>query len=157
VMSKKNVLSAVIGLAMLVALPASALAGHHYRNWDESPRPFAFNDRGWHRGWFKHQGDDRPAWGSDRAVEDEDDENDEDENEHYRVGPRYVPPAYSCDEDGDDCEPVNEGYLGGTITDRRFPTTKRCRLWLQPDSATRLAHPAPSARLLRSGTHASAP
>jgi hypothetical protein len=108
-MSKKNVLSAMIVLAML-ALPGSALAGHHHRDWDDGPRPFAWHDQGLHRGWFKHRGYGRPGWGDVRAVEDEDDE---DENENGRFKPRYVAPAFSCDEDGDDCEPVNQGYSGG--------------------------------------------
>jgi hypothetical protein len=105
VMSNKTLLSAMITLAML-ALPGTALAGHH-RDWDDSSQPFAWHDHGWHRGWFKHQGHGRPAWCDVRAVEDEE------ENEHCHLRPRYVAPAYSCDADGDDCEPVNQGYESG--------------------------------------------
>ncbi len=107
--SKKNVLSAMVGLAML-ALPASVLAGHHDRDRDDNPRPFAWHDQGWHRGWFKHHGyENRPAWGY--AASPIDDEDDEDEHCHFR--PRYQPPAFSCDQDGDDCEPASPGNWGG--------------------------------------------
>jgi hypothetical protein len=105
--SNKNVLSAMVGLAMLT-LPASALAGHHHRDWDDNPRPFAWHDQGWHRGWLNHQGYARPAYS--RPIEDEDDE---DEDEQSRFRPQPMPPAVSCDEDGDDCEPVNQGYSEG--------------------------------------------
>jgi hypothetical protein len=95
VTSKKNLLSALAGLAML-ALPATALAGHH-RDWDDNPRPFARHNQGWHRGWFKHRGDAvRPVW--------------EDGDERGHFYPRYQPPAALCDDDGDDCRPVNQGY-----------------------------------------------
>jgi hypothetical protein len=95
----------MVGLAMLT-LPASALAGHHHRDWDDKARPFAWHDQGWHRGWLKHQGYGRPAYA--RPIEDEDDE---DEQSHFR--PQPMPPALSCDEDGDDCEPVDQGYSEG--------------------------------------------
>jgi hypothetical protein len=100
--SMKNALSAMIGLAMLT-LPASALAGHHPCDWEDNPRPFAWHDQGWHRGWLKHQGYGRPAYV--RPIEDEDDE-----DEQSRFRPEPMPPALSCDEDGDDCEPVDQGY-----------------------------------------------
>src|SRR5215472_16015433 len=95
---KKNVLSAMVGLAMFV-LPANALAGHH-QDWNDQPRPYAWHDQGWHRGWLKHHG----AYAV-RPIEDEDDE---DEHCHFR--PRYQPPAFLCDKDGDDCRPAAQGY-----------------------------------------------
>lgn len=51
-LSRKKVLSAIAGLAML-ALPVSAFAGHHdqYGNWNH-PR---WHDQGFHKGWAKHQ------------------------------------------------------------------------------------------------------
>ncbi|MGO9267287.1 MAG: hypothetical protein ACLQBA_20825 [Candidatus Binataceae bacterium] len=53
--SKKQILSAMAGIAML-ALPVSAFAGHHDHDgeWNR-PRPFAPHDQGWHRGWDNHQ------------------------------------------------------------------------------------------------------
>jgi hypothetical protein len=98
VTSKKNVLSAMIGLAMF-ALPASALAGHH-QDWDDQPLPYAWHDQGWHRGWLKHQGQ--------YAVRPIEDEGDEGEHCHFRS--RYQAPAFLCDDDGDDCEPTNQGF-----------------------------------------------
>jgi len=94
VTTRKNLLPALVGLAML-ALPATALAGHHHdRDRDDNPRPFAGHDHGWHRGWFKHQGDAvRPAW------------DDDDEQHHFRR--RYEQPAALCDDESDD---YNQGY-----------------------------------------------
>lgn len=40
-----------------------------------------------------------------RPSEDEDDEGD-----YCRFRPHYRLPAFLCDEDGDDCEPTNQGY-----------------------------------------------
>jgi hypothetical protein len=102
--SKKNVLSAIVGLAMLT-LPASALAGHNHRDWDDNPRPFARQDQRRHRGWLKHQGYGRPVYAPNE------DEDEEDEQSRFR--PQLMPPAVSCDEDGDDCEPVYQGYSEG--------------------------------------------
>ncbi len=51
--SRKQILSAIVGVAML-ALPVSAFAGHHDGDWNR-PRPFAWHDQGLHRGWAKHQ------------------------------------------------------------------------------------------------------
>jgi len=48
VLSKKSVLSAITGVAML-ALPAIAFAGHQY-DWDDDPQPYAWHDQGCHRG-----------------------------------------------------------------------------------------------------------
>lgn len=98
--SKKNVLSAMVGLAML-ALPAGALAGHH-QDWDDHPRPYAWHDQGWHRGWFKHHGQ--------YAVRPIEDEDEDDQGEHCHFRPSYQPPAFLCDDDGDDCKPTNQGY-----------------------------------------------
>jgi hypothetical protein len=97
----KSILSALAGMAML-ALPASALAGHHHE-WNGNQRPFAWHDQGEHRGWFKHHGyDARPV-----RVEDEDDE-----GEHCRR-PVERTPAFLCDDDGDDCRPAGANYWGG--------------------------------------------
>jgi hypothetical protein len=98
VKSIKNVLSAIVALAVL-ALPAIALAGHEH-DWNEGSRPFVWHDQGWHRGWFKHHRQVRPA-------EDEDDQGD-----YGPFGSPERPPAFLCDEDGDDCEPnsVDWGY-----------------------------------------------
>jgi hypothetical protein len=82
VASKKNVLSAMVGLAML-ALPAGALAGHH-QDWDDHPRPYAWHDQGWHRGWFNHHGQYAV-----RPIEDEDDQ-----GEHCHFRPSYQRPAF---------------------------------------------------------------
>ena len=50
----------------------------------------------------------QPGVGLARPIEDE---NDKGEQSHFR--PQPMPPAVSCDEDGDDCEPVNQGYSEG--------------------------------------------
>jgi hypothetical protein len=96
--SKKNVLSAMVALAMF-ALPASALAGHH-QDWDDRPQPYAWHEQGRHLGWFKHHGQYMLG-----PIEDDDDE-----GEHCNFRRRYRLPAFICDEDGDDCEPTNQGY-----------------------------------------------
>jgi hypothetical protein len=91
VTTKKQLLSALAGVAML-ALPVTALAGHHHDG-DDNPRPFAWHDQGWHRGWAKHHGyEARPVWA------------DDDEHCHFR--PRDRGPAVLCDGDGDDCRPA---------------------------------------------------
>jgi len=95
--SKKNVVSAMVGLAMLV-LPASALAGHH--DWDDHPWPYAAHDQGPHRGWLKHHGKYTV-----RPIEDEDEQR---EHRHFTL--HHQSPAFLCDADGDDCEPTNRGY-----------------------------------------------
>lgn len=96
--SKKSVMSAIAGLAIF-ALPASALAGHHY-DWDDRPRPYTLHDQVWHRGWFKHH-----RHYSATPVGDE-----EDEGEQGHFGRPGRPPAFLCDEDGDDCAPnPNQG------------------------------------------------
>ena len=97
--SKKNMLSAIVAVAMF-ALPANALAGHRYDDGDDPPRPYAWHDQGWHKGWLKQH---RPY--AVRPIEDEDDE-----GEHCHFRPSYQPPAFVCDDDGDDCEPANQGY-----------------------------------------------
>jgi hypothetical protein len=101
VTSKNNVLSAMVVVAMF-ALPASALAGHH-QDWDDPPRPYAWHDQGWHRGWLKHH---RPY--ALRPIEDEDDV---DKHCHFR--PRHRPSAFLCDDDGDNCRPADPGYRDG--------------------------------------------
>jgi hypothetical protein len=95
--SKKNVVSAMVGFAML-ALPASALAGHH--DWDDHPWPYALHDQGLHRGWLKHHGK-YPV----RPIEDEDEQG---EHRHYTL--HYQSPPFLCDADSDDCGPTNRGY-----------------------------------------------
>lgn len=67
-LSKKGVFSAMVGVAML-AMPASALAGHH--DHDFKARPYAEHDQGWHNGWSKH----------------------EREHEGFRLGSRYYQPS----------------------------------------------------------------
>ena len=52
--SKKQILSAMAGVAML-ALPVSALAGHHDDDDWNRPRPYAQHDQGWHQGWMRKQ------------------------------------------------------------------------------------------------------
>jgi hypothetical protein len=124
--SKRNMLSAMAGLAML-ALPASAFAGHHHDNDEHNgPRPNAWHDQGWHNGWNKHGGDYRPlnnvpyrmratpafpvyptpVWHHEREDE-------------YAPAPRWRGhhepdaddyPRQACDEDGDDCRGYSRGY-----------------------------------------------
>ena len=152
VTSKKNVLSAMVGLAMLT-LPASALAGNH-QNWDDQPRPYARHDHGWHRGWLKHHGPDAV-----RPIEDEDDE-----SEHCHFSPGYQPPAFLCDEDGDDCGPTNQGYeedddygppisyyqaeppLGDSLTQQRNWLIQRRQAAYNALYAMRVRHDGPAAR-----------
>lgn len=86
----------------MFALPASALAGHHQDS-DDHPRPYAWHYQGRHQGGFRHHGQYVL-----RPIEDEDEE-----GEHFHFRPAYRPPAFLCDEDGDDCEPTNQGYDDG--------------------------------------------
>ena len=52
--TRKSILAAIVGLAML-AMPVRALAGdHHHGNWDDNPRPQAWHDQGWHNGGYKN-------------------------------------------------------------------------------------------------------
>jgi hypothetical protein len=137
----KSILSALAGMAML-ALPASALAGHHHE-WNGNQRPFAWHDQGEHRGWFKHHGyDARPV-----RVEDEDDE-----GEHCRR-PVERTPAFLCDDDGDDCRPAGANYWGGY--DYGPPGGPSRRLWAR--SAACLFAPPSRACLLRTAHDESAP
>jgi len=90
-LSKRTLLSAVAGLAML-AIPAIALAGGPYTH--------GWHDQGWHRGWYKHfdRDDSRPAWGTHRF---------------------YAPPVarYHHEPDADDFR-SNQRYWGGYNYDR---------------------------------------
>jgi hypothetical protein len=94
--TRKNILVAMVGLAML-AMPVRALAGdHHHGDWDDNPRPQAWHDQGWHNGWYKNHGDRddyryQPAW---NHEEDENDNEDCDENcgGYYSGG--YQAPYY---------------------------------------------------------------
>jgi hypothetical protein len=91
IFSKKRILSALAGAAML-ALPVSAFAGHH-DHWNH-PRPNAWHDHGWHNGWMRHQRA-RGGWYGPRA-------------ERGWYGPPAQRPygwnnGYGCDEDGDRC------------------------------------------------------
>jgi len=95
-----------MGLVML-ALPASALAGHHH-DWDDHPRPLTRHDQGWHRGWFTHQSyRGSEPWGYPRLVEDED----EDEC-------NYRPPGFLEDDDEDEGgqPPYGASYYGPPLS-----------------------------------------
>lgn len=116
-MFRRLILCATIGLAL--SLPTSGFAGHHDHA-DHDSRPNAPHDQGWHKGWYKHH------------EERDDDDRDEhfDEYHHYYQQPQviYRAPAPDwrrhhepddddyrrvCDEDGDDCQLVNQRYWGG--------------------------------------------
>jgi hypothetical protein len=92
VIRNTNVLLVIAILATL-ALPASALAGHHDQ--DDDHQPYAWHSQGWHRGWVKHH-----QGYAVRPVEDEDED-----GAHCHLPPPERPPAFLCDGDGDDCEP----------------------------------------------------
>lgn len=122
-MTRKGVLAAMVGLAML-GMPVRALAGDHHRgDWDDNARPQAWHDLGWQNGWFKNDGDQddyRPGWTGRNYYQppawhhepDEDDYRcDEDGDDCEPVSPNYQ--DYSCDEDGDDCRPMSPSYYGG--------------------------------------------
>jgi hypothetical protein len=94
--SKKHVLSAIAGLAMF-ALPASALASHDY-DWNDYRRPYSRHHYGSHHEWSR----DHEQYAV-RAIEDG-----HDEGEHCQSKPHERPPAFLCDDDGEDCEP-NQG------------------------------------------------
>ena len=117
----KTLFSALVALA-LMTLAVSALAGHDQDS-DDNPRPNAWHDHGWHKGWYKHH-----------ESRDDDDQDEHEHHHHWQHHPRAdaddyqrvcdddgddcrtVPnrrPAYSCDEDGDDCHLVNQRYWGG--------------------------------------------
>jgi hypothetical protein len=51
-LSRKQILSAMAGVAML-AVPVSALAKHHDDTYN--PRPYAYHDQGFHKGWAKQR------------------------------------------------------------------------------------------------------
>jgi hypothetical protein len=101
---RKNILAAMVGLAML-AMPVSALAkDHHGGNWN-NPRPQAWHDQGKHNGWFKNQGN--QGWHDDGWSRNHRDRDD------YRPGWNgnnyYQPPAaWHHEPDRDDY-----GYNGG--------------------------------------------
>jgi hypothetical protein len=137
-MTRKVVLAAMVGLAML-GMPVRALAGGHHRgDWDDNAWPQAWHDLGWQNGWFKNHGDQDeyrpgwtgrnyyqpPAWHQETDADDyryyqparhhEPDEDDYwcdgDGDDCQPVSPNYR--DYSCDEDGDDCRPVSPSYYG---------------------------------------------
>ena len=96
--TRKNILAAMVGLAML-AMPARALAGdHHHRDWDDNQRPRTWHDQGWHNGWYKNHGDRddyryaQPVW-----HHEEDEDEDCDEGGGY-YGGGYEPPYYGGSE-----------------------------------------------------------
>jgi len=119
-MTRKGVLAAMVGLALL-AMPVRALAGdHHHRDWDDNPRPQAWHDQGRHNGWFKNHGDRddyRPGWTGRNYYQPPvwHHEPDGDDYRYYQPVRHHEPDAddFSCDEDGDDCRPVGPGYDGG--------------------------------------------
>jgi hypothetical protein len=78
----------------MLALPVNAFAGHHHDG-DDDPPPHAWQSQGWHRGWVKHH----HQFGL-RQIEDEDDD-----GPHCHFRPSERPPAYLCDDEGDDCQP----------------------------------------------------
>ncbi len=94
--TRKNILAAMVGLAML-AMPVRALAGdHHHGNWDDNPRPQTWHDQGRHNGWFKNHGDRddyRPGWTGD---------------DH-----RYYQPAWHHEDEEDEDYNEGGGYYGG--------------------------------------------
>ncbi len=94
--TRKNILAAMVGLAML-AMPVRALAGdHHHRDWDDNPRPQTWHDQGRHNGWFKNHGDRddyRPGWTGD---------------DH-----RYYQPAWHHEDEEDEDYNEGGGYYGG--------------------------------------------
>jgi hypothetical protein len=119
--TRKNILAAMVGLAML-AMPVRALAGdHHHRDWDDNPRPQAWHDQGNHNGWFKNHGDRddyRPGWNGRNYYQPPvwHHEPDRDDYRYYQPVRHHEPDAddYSCDADGDDCRPVGSGNYGGS-------------------------------------------
>ncbi len=118
--TRKNILAAMVGLAML-AMPVRALAGgHHHRDWDDNPRPQAWHDQGWHNGWFKNHGDRddyRPGWTGRNYYQPPVWHREPDRDDHYYQPMRHHEPDaddFSCDADGDDCRPVGPGYYGGS-------------------------------------------
>ncbi len=121
-MTRKGMLAAMVGLAML-AMPVRALAGdHHHRDWDGNQRPQAWHDQGWHNGWFKNHhepdGDDyRPGWTGRNYYQPPawHHEPDEDDYRYYQPARHHEPDEddYFCDEDGDDCRSAGPGYYGG--------------------------------------------
>lgn len=96
-LSRIKVTSAMLGLAML-ALPASALAGHHHDG-DDQGRPYAWHDQGWHNGWAKHRDRDdfRPAC----------------QGRRYYQPQQSQPFAWHHEPDADDYYSANRGYSGG--------------------------------------------
>jgi len=127
--SKRKVLSAMAGLAMLV-IPAGAFAGHHHDN-DEhgNSRPYAWHDQGWHNGWNKHDNGYRPlnqarpyqmratpAIPFNPPVARVWQHEDEEEYHHaprwwgHREPDRDDYSRQVCDADGDDCRTYSNGY-----------------------------------------------
>jgi hypothetical protein len=157
-LSKTKVLSAIIGLTMLV-LPTAAFAGHHDWRFHGHGWRHGWN-HGWHEGWHGHgprngwygrgEGDDDGGWnrwgGPGWRGGDDDDQ-----------GWRHS--AYGCGGDDDDCGgrwngyngPYNNGYFPGgaynsntlnsLITQRQRTTIELERMRARGDSrgAARMA------------------
>ena len=112
--TKKNILAAMVGLAML-AMPVSALAkDHHGGDWN-NPRPQVWHDQGKHNGWFKNEGN--REWRDDGWSRNHRDRDD------YRPGwygnnYNQPPAAWHHESDSDDYGynggyPYNGGYAYG--------------------------------------------
>jgi hypothetical protein len=109
--TRKNILAAMVGLAML-AMPVRALAGdHHHRDWDDNPRPQAWHDQGRHNGWFKNHGDRddyRPGWNGRNYYQPPVWHHEPDGDEH-----RYYQPAWHHEDEEDENYNGGGGYYGG--------------------------------------------
>ena len=109
--TRKNILTAMVGLAML-AMPVRALAGdHHHGDWDDNPRPQTWHDQGWHNGWFKNhedRDDYRPGWTGRNYYQPPAWHHEQDE-ENYR----YNQPAWHHEDQEDEDYNEGGGYYGG--------------------------------------------
>jgi hypothetical protein len=107
---RKNILAAMVGLAML-AMPVSALAkDHHGGNWN-NPRPQAWHDQGNHNGWFKNHGDRddyRPGWTGRNYYQPPVWHHEPDRDDY-----RYYRPTRNQEPDEDDNYSEGPGYYGG--------------------------------------------
>ena len=115
-MTRKAILAAMVGLAML-AMPVRTLAGDHdHSDWDDNERPQAWHDQGWNNGWFNNpdRNDYQPGqYGNYYQAPAGHHEPDRDDGYGYYPRAWHHEPYeddYSCDEDGDDCQPVSPSY-----------------------------------------------